>query len=1467
MTYHLASLRLCSIGDRSARFSDLTVTTLGVDGTPQDHIVWLRNGGGKSSLLSLFYSLLLPRKYDFMGRATNRALTDYVDTGDTSHTIAVWYPATTGTLDGSPERVLVTGAVYEWKDQRRPANAAGSSEDLAQTYYAFFASPGVFDAHTLPITDESGHRVRRNEFLARLGAQAAEHTAAEFAIVHKNFGDWERTLAARGLDPDLFRSQKQMNHVEGDVENLFKFKNAKEFIEFLLKLTVSPEVTNRIADSVSMIAEKISQKPAKVTERTFCRIAVDGLQRLAESSSEHTLKAAELEEATAEARTLSARFLAAIHASESRRAEIAERASALSAERARYNTERAGSTDLAAFYRRRSAELLVAEAQEQLEHAGRARSQAHRLVKVWRTVRPLAERRDVADELEAARAAASQEARELSPLALIHDNHAASYKILLGVLADASAASGREAQTAAASARDEAVSADMLADEARNSAGDAQSVAGMFQVRLDEYVEHLREAVEHQALPDVDTDVAAHMAALDGDRGSLTQKLEEAQHRRAVRPAELARLTRDYLRLTGERDRAQNYQSQLRTDRDKYEAIAARLCGEARVIALLEASTDEPVNLWTDAETLVPALEREVSRTDRDLIAEKVAQAGADRTMAVHSETGYLPSTLDVDRVIRALAGAGIDAVTGWEHLRLALTDTMLHDSLTETALSRIGAGVVVATDRADSARNALVAAEETTIALVDVFTAAAVGDALSFRTNEDGLEMASVWSGLAPGLVDRAAAGAEVESLAAASRGQVAFSTALIDARETDRELRREIVELLRVCPPGHLPGLTARMADLDARLCHLNDEIAANDCAQLALSEADSEDLQAETGLSIRIIDLERTLARLASLLGGAAHRREWEAGRDAATARQLELTTRADSHRAAAQAAADRGHQLDLEAHELDRDAKGHRDVAREVAYIGEPTDVPAPDDVAGHSLEMLRRRTDDARHAHDLPASQFRAAARVDDLSRRLGQLGDELPDDSDLLVEAERFLFTPAGQSRYNRAAALDAAEATLSECDKTEGQARGEVGAAKEILSRTNDPRRAAARREAVEPTDSIHAAQLATEHEEMAAHNRQLASDLEETLQAIVTEGTALELRTAKLENLTGGLPDPKDTDAPVEVFDGDFDAGEAVKRQLLKAVGTAQAGVDAVVRRIDGHVEKLRFTAADYPNVPVKARERLRSDAPTVLAGNAHKLAASLKLRADQIDGDLAAIALDQAVVTQTLAGLVADNFDMFRRTQRFSVLPDGLGGLSGRQLLKIRFANVAEESLRVQVDRVIEDAVAKGSKPDGMDLLVASTHAAAGAAGFTVKVLKPVGDLTPIEEDVAAMGKWSSGERLTAGVALYCTIAKVRAVNAGHRDQSGGLLLLDNPIGRASHGPMVELQRRVAAAQGVQLIYATGLQDFDAISQFPTITRLENRRGLAGRYKFVLKDDDDAITGARVAHPDRLEGQTGS
>ncbi|HEY5397995.1 MAG TPA: hypothetical protein VIL16_21625 [Trebonia sp.] len=63
------------------------------------------------------------------------------------------------------------------------------------------------------------------------------------------------------------------------------------------------------------------------------------------------------------------------------------------------------------------------------------------------------------------------------------------------------------------------------------------------------------------------------------------------------------------------------------------------------------------------------------------------------------------------------------------------------------------------------------------------------------------------------------------------------------------------------------------------------------------------------------------------------------------------------------------------------------------------------------------------------------------------------------------------------------------------------------------------------------------------------------------------------------------------------------------------------------------------------------------------------------------------------------------------------------------------------------------------------------------AAGPGGFTVRVLKPTEDTTPVTEDISRLAKWSGGEKLTVCVALYCTIVALRGARTGRGTRPGG------------------------------------------------------------------------------------------
>jgi hypothetical protein len=96
-----------------------------------------------------------------------------------------------------------------------------------------------------------------------------------------------------------------------------------------------------------------------------------------------------------------------------------------------------------------------------------------------------------------------------------------------------------------------------------------------------------------------------------------------------------------------------------------------------------------------------------------------------------------------------------------------------------------------------------------------------------------------------------------------------------------------------------------------------------------------------------------------------------------------------------------------------------------------------------------------------------------------------------------------------------------------------------------------------------------------------------------------------------------------------------------------------------------------------------------------------------------------------------------------------------------------------------------------------------------------------------------DIADLGRLSGGEQLTCSVLLYCTLAQLRARSRGISRRPSSVLLLDNPIGRASRPRFLDMQREVARTMGIQLVYTTAVNDHEALRTLPNIIRLKNER----------------------------------
>jgi hypothetical protein len=260
------------------------------------------------------------------------------------------------------------------------------------------------------------------------------------------------------------------------------------------------------------------------------------------------------------------------------------------------------------------------------------------------------------------------------------------------------------------------------------------------------------------------------------------------------------------------------------------------------------------------------------------------------------------------------------------------------------------------------------------------------------------------------------------------------------------------------------------------------------------------------------------------------------------------------------------------------------------------------------------------------------------------------------------------------------------------------------------------------------------------------------------------------------------------------------------------------------AEVRRF---VTDLRFSSLDGP-----LRARLASD-PVAVINADPTLIEQLSLRLEQCGQKLAELSSHRRLLVREIAASTQRGLWLLRQADQVSVLPDGFGEWSNQRFLQIRFATPAvDDDLVARLEDMVDRLIDEGVRPSGLPLLQRATHAAVGVRGFSVRILKPNPALRPQRVPVTDLATFSGGEQLTAAILLYCTLARLRA-QSRQTSSTAGLLTLDNPIGKSSNVTLLQLQRRVADAMGVQLIYTTAVDDREAVGVLPHWVRLRNER----------------------------------
>ncbi|MFE3632216.1 hypothetical protein [Streptomyces goshikiensis] len=1522
--YELSRIRLYSIGPAGARYADTVLDLRGV-GEPVPHpaptqaeffedeptgpprrpapagVLFLENGGGKSVLLKLIFSVMLPGHRNTLGGASSGVLRKFLLADDCGHVALEWQHTQTG-------ECVVVGKVSEWRGRQ----VSGDPRKFAEAWYSFRPGPGlsldnlpVAEATAVrpPVEGASGAQGRRRTMKGFRDAltdagKAYPHLEVVWEEIHDR---WNEHLTELGLDPELFRYQREMNADEGEAAGLFAVKKDSDFTDLLLRAVTDTRDTDGLADLVHGFGNKLGRRGELMAEREFTAGSVDLLTKIVEAAGTRSRLRDVHAGAERRTRTLARRLSARAGEERGRAADLAQRVTGAahavtSAESAR-DRSAAVSAELA--YRHASLALTVADKAATAQR--RELLEARTLHSAWQAAEIVLRHRAAADRSARVAAAILEAERDAAPALAARATAAAALVRALHTAAEHGERVANEEEERSAALQDVGETAHRDATAAATAAQRARSEAEHLRSRLGEVEQETAEAVRAGWLDDTapDADPArAALAAADAEKSAVAAWDESRDaSRAAAEAAREAAAAESRAELTAAR--AADAADAAEAAHDAEHRAAASLAAAPRLAELLglpstpdtflphsrtgtpgaPAASGTPTaaagsapaaggltvaDLDRNADELRELLTRGVATAERQLFDLRTAAADDARILGALGDGGLLPPGPDVLATVEYLGEHGIPALPGWRYLAQSV-DPADHAAVLAARPELVDGVVITDPDTHHRAREVLSGAALLPRSTVAVGTAAAL---LAPVPPADHSDTGVFLVPPNPAMHDEHAADEERQALRTRATARDTEIRDLAARLSGDRELAARLGSWRTGCPPGRLAELAGQAA-----AARTFAEEADAELAEARTVRAEAEDTAADAA---RVRDERQDTAqrarRAADALAGLAFRLRERAGWQV---KVRELADDAAESEARAEVCLDRARAADEDRRAAQRAADDARRTARalraERAEIaGAPEALPEDDGAPRAPLPDLREAYRAASQLYekvgvgaDLRAEQARAEGDESAALAELDRLTNKVRTRAAQLLEGTDGADGPSRQAAAARAESLvQMLETRASTASEQLGRLRGEAErhAPTDGEAHTELP-------EEMIPGD-VEQAQglLRTATAQLAAHTAAVESaraahaDLLRSHRTAEDGAGGFEETAAQLRDLLRDHGHDEDEQSPAPhpgtLEEARQSATEA--RRSLRGCAADLSAAESAVREASDILVR-HANANRYEQVRTPARQQIRELPASALPEHAAAWAAAFAPRLRVLTDELAQLERNRDSIVDRLRGLVESSLATLRSAQRLSQLPEGLGEWSGQEFLRIRFEEPDQATLTERLGEVIDEAtraaVKKNStasfgegRRDGMSLLLRGVQAALEPKGISVEILKPDAVLRAERVPVGQMGDvFSGGQLLTAAIALYCTMAALRSNDRGRdKHRHAGTLFLDNPIGRANATYLLELQRAVSDALGVQLLYTTGLFDTTALAEFPLVIRLRNDADLRAGLKYISVEE---------------------
>ena len=1426
----LRRVHLRSVGPDVARFDPLDLDH-SVAGKTAARVLWsLTNTGGKTTLIRLLTSVIVPRATEAMGHAN---IGEYVQTGDTSHVLLEWEATGIGRF--------VVAAVYEWPNRTRPATTP--IRELKRSWYTFRC--GEVGIDDLPFEVDHRRRVF-DDFRTQLTELFRDRASARYVWAPTQT-EWATALDTHTpLDAELFRYQMRMNDEESGADALVrKLTSPDSVVRFFVESLNDDDALRDFTRTMGAYAEAARQRDTWLADHGFCVAVGERLVELSGAEDRFREAIRRQDEARYAAGELAGRIAARAASGERRMAELEQGHQAATARTEELSRSVNRYENIRAQLLLEQAIFTAAAAQAEYDEADRARAVARRAAAAWRVVTPYRTWLAARSAEATARDAYTRADRDIAPLRASRRAVGASLAARYSSLATEAIAAAREAdETAKASERrrseaEKAISSDSRREWAAQRAIEAidksllrgrQAIAGLIAAGHAEAGEEPVDAEARWA-----RSVTAALGSEKAARARTQAAAAEFARLRPLHPAAVEEARIAAVLYSGAAGRLQSFRDDLAA-LDSDPAVRDVAGGAVEDSETVERVRDLAERRAGDAERDADLAERRVEALDREIAA---------------LERGDLLTTVtDIEAVVVAVRKEGVGAVTGWQWLARHVQDVEERRRLI-AARPDLANGVVV-TDRTrlEDARRAVDGAGLS--GRVAVLVTSATGPV---PVGPDRFVVEPHRALYDPEWAARTLAELRTEREVVAGRAE--------SAREAANAARRVVAEagaFVRRWPAGTHARLreqeaVTQTAERAARseVARLENEIVQ---AEQRRSAADRQVAEAvEVG---RAAESHRQAAAAAAALV--------RAGAEAEDRRPAEVQALATAERDRVSAEAAKAEA------ERDRDAAVQRaSDNRALAEwyrtaqqgVGVEPDGEAPHRPLAELESEWQMRCRLLREAEAGSDHGARLTAAEEATANAKAQL-DAFPDD--VVGTAAELTGTLAAASRQSIASSLRAAEAAADAADTTWATADQASRAAHDIVAarRPSDDRSVhrdlTAEPEWV-PTDAADATAKIAVIDERNAGLRSELRDQQNLVRRLHEE--VGEVRSA-LSTLTAAAslwPEPET--APELYLGSAEDALNDMRRSVDGHRRAAEATRFRESQRRDA-ADHVRKVAGDW-SVSSPIREQCRTAPVEQLAADATGYARVVEIRARSLADDLANLDRHRDTLVTQILGLCQVQRRLLREVTALSKLPAGFGDLSGQAAFKIEFDTASDSEARGRLATRIDDwARALAADPKAAttptkrvawltEALRDTLRSGPRSGPWRVQVLKPPTDFSlayrtpdriPIE--------YSGGQELTLAVLLYCALAAVRAQNRTSGERPPGALIIDNPFGRASNPTLIRIQQALAAEAGLQLVCATGIDDPNVLASF---------EGDAGRVVRLRNDRDQrrGLQYLRVADPD--------